>query len=109
MNIITFLVNDQVVFEYDRDTVLQDEQLDFFDKMDRDMDRGVKIRGELFSEPDNHQRATFVALNFIRAMQQQNQGAIAVSCAYLSTRLPGLHEVHVSDDGGQVKVELMEE
>ena len=109
MNIITFFVNDQLVFEYDRDTVLQNEQLDFLDKMDTDMDRGVKIRGELLSDPDSQQRATFVALNLLRAMQQENQGAIAVSCAYLSTRLPGLHEVHVSNEEGAVTVELLEE
>jgi len=109
MNNLMLFVNDKAVFEYDRNTVLNDEQLGFVDKMDKDMDRGIKIRGELFAVPDSQQRATFVAMNLIKALQQENQASAAVSCAYLSTRMPSLLAVHVSDDEGLVKVELMEE
>jgi hypothetical protein len=108
MKALSIYVNEQLVYEYDRDTSLDDNQLTFLDRMDADMDRGIKIRGELITDPDDKQRATFVAMNLIRALQQENDAAISVSCAYLATRLPDLAEVQADDHETTVKIELVE-
>jgi hypothetical protein len=105
----TIFINDQFVYEYDKSNPLNEEQLGFLDKMDHDMARGLKIHGELISEPNTQQRATFVAMNLIKALLQEDDATVQVSCAYLTTRLPDLIEVHARDDEGKVKIDLVED
>ena len=109
MNKLTVLVNEEVVFEFDRDMEFTDEQLGFLRGMDTDMDNGIKIDGELIVKPDSTQRATFVSMNLIKGLQQENEAIIQASCAYLVNRYPALIEVHVNDDGDAVKIELIED
>jgi len=109
MKKLTIFANDQIVYEYDREITFEDRQMAFLDKMDSDMERGIKIKGKLITSPDSKQRATFVAMNLIRALQQDNDAAISVSCAYLVNRHPALVEVHANDHGSGVKIELVEE
>jgi hypothetical protein len=109
MKKMTVYVNDQVVYEYNMETTLDEQQSEFLDKMDRDMDRGIKIQGKLISKPNNKQRATFVAMNLIKALIQDNDVVISASCAYLANRLPALMEVHAKDQESGVKIEFIEE
>lgn len=89
--------------------MLADEQLAFLDNMDRSMDAGIKLYGEQIAEPDIKQCATFVAMNLLRALQQEN-GAIAyASGACLVNRCPSLTEVYAKDEGDKVIIELVEE
>lgn len=109
MKTLTVFVNDQAVFEYDKETNFEEQKLEFLDKMDSDMDRGIKINGELISSPDHQQRARFVAMNLIKALQQDDQPIISASCAYLTNRQSELIEVHAKDQGNAVNIELIAE
>jgi hypothetical protein len=109
MNQLTIFVNDNPVFEYDKSTPLEDSKLEFLDDMDRGMDRGMRIQGEMIDNPDNAQRAKFVILNMIKALQQDNQAIVQSSCAYLAMRMPGLTEVHANDGEGRIDIELVEQ
>ena len=108
MKTISLYFNDQLVFDYEKES-LEEQQLSFLDKMDNDMDRGIKIKGELISKPDSKQRATFVSLNLLRALQQENESIISASCAYLSSRLPLLVEVRAAKQDDGVNISLVEE
>jgi len=109
MNTLNLFVNDQPTFEYDRSTELDEGKLAFLDRMDKDMDRGFKIYGEMIAAPDTKQKATFVTLNLIRALQQEDEAKIAVSCAYLATRLPNTVEVHARDADNRIEIEFVDE
>ena len=109
MGFLDFLINDQLAFQYDRSTVLDDRQLAFIEQMDRDMDRGIRMYGELITEPDSRQKASFVAMNLLKGLQQQDNARIEVSCAYLSSRLPQVVEVHARDMDGRVTIEFIEQ
>ena len=109
MNKLAVLVNDELVFEFDRKLNFDEQQLVFLDKMDSDMESGIKIHGELLENPDAQQRVTFVIMNLIKALQQGNQAVITASCAYLVNRNPKLIEVHVNDHADAVKIEIIEE
>jgi len=109
MNNLTIFVNNQPVFEYDRETTLAEDKRTFLENMDSDMSRGIKIQGELISEPDTQQRAKFMVLNMIKAIQQDNQAVIQASCAYLVNRLPDLVEVQVNEEGSKINIELVED
>lgn len=108
MHIFTVFVNDTPVYEYDHNTELSKEQLAYLEKMDADMGRGIKIQGELIPQPELKQRARFVALNLVKALQQSNQAAKAVSCAWLSDRMPNLSELRISDVGERIEVVFIE-
>ena len=109
MNTLSIYINDELAYEYDRTTTLNDQQQEFLDKMDADMARGLKVGGELISAPDTRQRATFVALNLIKGLQQEDEARIAVACAYLSSRMPHVVETHARDQGDRVAIEFVEE
>lgn len=51
MNKLAVFVNNEMVFEFDRDLTFEDQQLAFFDRMDSDMESGIKIHGELLLNP----------------------------------------------------------
>lgn len=109
MKPLTLFINNEVVFEFDRETSFEDSQLAFLDKMDGDMARGIKIQGELVSSPDVEQRARFVVMNLIKALQQDNEAVIYASCAYLVQRNPALAEVHATDSDREILIEFINE
>ena len=109
MQELTVFINEQVVYEFNRDISFEEQQLTFLDKMDSDMERGIKIRGELIAQPDSQQRATFVVMNLIKALQQDNDAVIEASCAYLVNRDPALIEVHANDSDNSINIELINE
>jgi len=108
MNKLSIFVNDQPAFEYDRSSVLDDKQMEFLEKMDEGMQQGIRIYGELIPKPDVKQKATFVAMNLLKALQQDDQTRSIASCAYLSTRLPNVVEVHARDLADRIAIEFVE-
>lgn len=108
MEKLSVFINEQNVFEFDKEHVFDEKQLAFLDQMDKNMELGIKIKGELFENPDSNQRAIFVSMNLIKAIQQDNDAAIFASCAYLVNRRSELVEVHAIDYEGSVKIELIE-
>jgi len=109
MNKLVIFVTNEVAFEFDRELSLVDEQLAFLDKIDSDMRKGIKINGELLVNPDKQQRATFVAMNLLKALQQEDDAIVTASCVYLINRFPQLIEVHANDHDNSVKIDLIEE
>lgn len=109
MKKLTVFVNNESVFEYDSEITFDENQLAFLDKMDSDMENGIKIRGQLVTSPDSQQRLTFVAMNLIKGLQQDNQAVISSSCAYMINRHPELTEVHANDQDSSVNIELIYE
>jgi len=102
-------VNNKSVFKYGFSIELDDQQRVFLDTMDSDMSRGFKISGEMITEPNEEQRAKFVAMNLIKALQQDNEASVMSCCAYLVQRQPKLREVRVSDGNEGVVVEFVVE
>ena len=109
MNKLVIINNDKVIYEFDRVVILETKRSAFLDKMDRDMKRGISINGELLVNPDEKQRKTFIAMNLIKAIQQDNDATIFATCAYLVNRLPELIELRANDRGDTVKIEFIEE
>ncbi|VAW74344.1 hypothetical protein MNBD_GAMMA15-1341 [hydrothermal vent metagenome] len=104
---LTVVIDGQPHLEYDRGKTLPTQQLAYLDRMDLKMDEGVALGGETVAQPDRLQRAQFVALHLLEAMQDGDDALIAASCAYLANRLPDLHQVKASLNGGAVSAELV--
>lgn len=109
MKTLSIFINDQVVYEFDRDTHIDEQKLVFLDNMDADMEKGIKVQGELILSPDTQQRARFVVMNLIKALQQENNAIISASCVYLINRQPELLEVHINDYESSINITFVDE
>ncbi|MEE9422636.1 MAG: hypothetical protein V3V50_05715 [Gammaproteobacteria bacterium] len=101
---LTVVVNGDSVLEYDRGKELPIHQQSYLNRMDTQMDAGVMLGGQYFQAPDQLQRAQFVAVNLVEALQQDNEPLTAASCAYLAARIPELKQIkaELNDEGMQV-------
>lgn len=108
-NNLILYINDEIAFENNREITFDENQMTFLDSMDADMDKGIKIRGELINQPVADQRLTFMALNLIKALQQEDQGKVSVSCAYLLSRRPALTEIRVTDQSEGLTVKFVDQ
>lgn len=105
--LLAVLVNDELQVKYDRATALPAHQLQYLERMDRQMDDGIRLGVDWIEQPDALQRAKFVALHLVESLKQGNDAAIAASCAYLAERLPELDQVRAKMLGTGVSVDLV--
>lgn len=104
--VVTVLVDDEVQVEYQRGKPLAEPQRVYLDRMDEQMQAGFHLGGIAVAKPDNLQRAQFVAIQVIEALQAGNDAMIAAGCAYLASRLPDLTQViaRLSERGFSVEL-----
>ena len=98
------LVNGEALFEYDRTKPLPENQRQYLDRMDQQMNEGITLGNEAISNPDQQQRAQFVAFTLITAIQQDNEAAIAAMNSYLAIRFPDLKQIKADTDESSKKV-----
>lgn len=100
-------LNGNSILSYDRNIRLPGHQRQFLDKMDADMMKGVKLAGQVIDEPNPVQKAQFVAIQLLSAIQQDEEGLIAATCAYLANRYPEMLKVVAKETGDQVSMDLV--
>ena len=98
------LVNGEALFEYDRTKPLPENQRQYLDRMDQQMDAGITLGNEDIANPEQQQRAQFVAFTLITAIQQDNDAVIAAMNSYLAIRFPDLKQVKADTDEATRKV-----
>jgi len=106
-NIMAVLINGIAQLEYDRDKALTDYQLTYLDKMDKKMDAGINIDGEMIESPELNQRVQFVVANMLTAMKSDNEGVTSSLCTYLATRLPDLKQIQISEENEEVTINMV--
>lgn len=100
-------LNGASVIEYDRNIRLPGHQRRFLDKMDEDMTDGIELAGQTVVQPDRVQRAQFVAIQLFNAVQENEEGLIAATCAYLANRFPDMRKVVARQQGDMVSLDLV--
>lgn len=83
--------------EYDRDKPLPDYQGAYLDKMDRRMEAGIDINGQVLERPDLGQRAQFVAANLAHAIKSDDEAMAAAMCTWLASRMTDLRQVKITE------------
>ena len=106
-SLLTVLVDDQVHLEYDRNKPLPEKQLAYLGRMERQMDGGIRLGSGRVEQPDQLQRAQFVAIQLIKALQQGDDALVAACCAYLANRLPDMQQVKARLTGAGFAIELV--
>jgi hypothetical protein len=106
-NILAIVINGESQIEYDRNKSLPGQQLKFLDKMDTDMDEGIVLGGVTIESPSELQRAQFVALHLVNAIQDSNQQLASAMCSYLAVRIPELKQVRAKKSSGEVTFDFV--
>jgi hypothetical protein len=97
MDKLVILYNGTAEVEYDRGKPLQQYQLDYLDRTDSNMDAGIYLGEDFIEQPDTIQRAQMMAGHLVEALKQDNEQVIAMTTAYLATRLPDLKQVKITE------------
>lgn len=98
------LLNGEALFEYDRTKSLPENQNQYLDQMDQKMDGGITLGDDVITNPDQQQRAQFVAFTLLTAIQQDNEAVIAAMNSYLAMRYPDLKQVKADMDNESKRV-----
>ena len=106
-DLMAVLLNGIAQLEYDRNKPLSEYQLTYLDKIDSKMTTGLEIGEEIIEDPDENQRAQFVAANLYHAIKSKDEAMCSALCSYLATRLPELKQVRLDDKDGDVTIELV--
>ena len=73
----------------------------FFQKMDRDMDRGWQMGPEFIEHPDHLQRCQIAANKLLTSLSGANQNMIKLMSGYILKHLPNVTGVRI-DTGGEM-------
>ena len=101
------LINGIAQLEYDRNKALTDYQLTYLDKMDKKMDAGISIDGEIIESPELNQKVQFVVANMLSAMKSDNEGVTSSLCTYLATRLPDLKQIKINEEADSMSIDMV--
>lgn len=93
--------------EYRHGTVLAEQQIAYLDQLDQRMDGGIELGGRRIESPDILQRAQYVSLQMLQAVEAGNESVAAATCTYLANRLPDLKQVRAITRGGQLTFDLV--
>lgn len=103
-DLMVVLVNGEALFEYDRTKSITEKQQQYLDRMDEQMDAGIKLGNETIVQPDKQQRAQYVAFTLLTAIEQDNEAIIAAMNSYLAVRFPDLKQIKADTDQNTRKV-----
>jgi len=73
--------------------------LEFFEKMDQDMNCGWQMSRWWVPDPDVNQRCQIVADKLLTAMQTDNREFALLMCAYILRRKPATKRIRINTDG----------
>lgn len=96
--ILKLIIDDQP-HEINVPDALLAEARDYFDQIDRDMDRGWQMGRDWIEAPDRIQRAQIVADRLLTAIETDNLKLGTLMAGYLLDRLPGVETVEPDIQG----------
>lgn len=87
-------------------TMLQEAE-EFFQKMDRDMDRGWQMGPEFIENPDKLQRCQIAANKLLTSLSGANETMAMLMAGYILKRLPGVAGVRIDTAGEMLHTEII--
>ncbi len=100
-------LNSSKVLEYFRDRELTNKQIHDLEKAEKKLTSGIYFAGKFISSPSPQEKAVFMANQLAMALDEDNEAALAISCAYLATRYPDLKQLKLTNHEGQLSIELI--
>ena len=82
---------------------------EFFDKIDRDMDRGWQMSRDWVDMPNQEQRCQIVGDKMLTALHNDNEKLMVLLSAYVLARVPGVNAIRIDTTGEMLETELVME
>lgn len=80
---------------------------DFFDKIDKDMDKGWQMSRDWVDNPNQEQRCQIVGDKMLTAMHNDNEKLMVLLSAYVLARVPGATALRIDTNGEMLETELV--
>jgi hypothetical protein len=106
-NRLAVVLNGESQVEYDRDKPLPPPHQQFLDRMDQQMDAGITLGDAVIAQPNELERAQFVALLLIEAIDASDERGAAAMLAYLANRIPGMRQLRADKHGDDVTIDFV--
>jgi len=108
-NIMAVILNGVPQMEYDRDKILANDQIQYLDKMDAKMAKGIPYDGDIVENPDVMRKSQFVAEQLYRSILEDKGAEAFAFASYLAMRVPELKQVKIVEKGedGLPNIELI--
>ena len=100
-------VNNQVLLQFERQPRLAGKQRQFLDHMDADMDQGIDLAGQPCPQPTDFQKAQYVAMQLIQALDAKDEGLVGACCSYLGHRQEKLRLIKTLMHKDSIQMELV--
>ena len=104
--ILKLTIDDQT-YDIDVPEHLIEESKEFYDKMDRDMDKGWQMSRLWVEKPDLYQRCQIVADKILGAFYKENQKLVLLMAGYIISHVPHVEEVVVDTSGDITLTEIV--
>lgn len=78
----------------------------FFEKMDRDMDRGWQMGPEFIEQPTLTNRCQIAAEKILQAVDTQNENLLMLMAGYILTHMPNVTSVNIDTSGEPLGTEF---
>ncbi len=104
--ILKFTIDDQT-YEIDVPEQVIEEGREFYDKMDRDLDKGWQMSRFWVENPDLYQRCQIVSDRILGAFHTENKRMLLLMAGYILSRVPHIDEVIVDTSGDITLTEIV--
>ena len=83
------------------------EAVDFFEKLDADMDRGWQMSRDWVDNPNAEQRCQIAADKILTAIETENEKLLMLMAAYILRTMPGVTGVNIDITGDMNETEII--
>jgi hypothetical protein len=80
---------------------------DFFNRIDKDMDKGWQMSRDWVDNPNQEQRCQIVGDKMLTAMHNDNERLMVLLSAYVLARVPGATSLRIDTNGEMLETELV--
>ena len=101
------LTIDDQTYDIEVPDTLLTEASEFYDKMDKDMDKGWQMSRSWVEKPDLYQRCQIVGDRVLGAFHSENKKMMLLMSGYILSRVPHVAEVVVDTSGDITLTEIL--
>ncbi|NNJ96496.1 MAG: hypothetical protein HKP12_04995 [Gammaproteobacteria bacterium] len=86
---------------------LLEDAVDFFEKLDKDMDRGWQMSRDWVDSPNPEQRCQIAADKILTAIENDNEKLLMLMAAYILRTMPGVTGINIDITGDMNETEII--
>jgi len=83
------------------------EAVDYFEKLDADMDKGWQMSREWVDSPDPEQRCQIAADKILTAIETENEKTLMLMAAYILRTMPGVTGINIDITGDMNETDII--